>query len=60
MSPLRRRMVDDMQIRNLSPQTQGSYVRQVAQSPAILANHRSISVQPRSEPGRFTWPRTKV
>jgi integrase/recombinase XerD len=31
MSPLRRRMVDDMQIRNLSPQTQGTYVRQVAQ-----------------------------
>ena len=31
MSPLRRRMIDDMQIRNLSPRTQSTYVRQVAQ-----------------------------
>jgi integrase/recombinase XerD len=31
MSPLRHRMIDDMQIRNLSPRTQSTYVRQVAQ-----------------------------
>jgi integrase/recombinase XerD len=30
MSPLRRRMIDDMQIRNLTPNTQRAYVEQVA------------------------------
>ena len=30
MSPLRRRMIEDMTIRNLSPQTQQSYLRAVA------------------------------
>jgi integrase/recombinase XerD len=30
MSPLRRRMIDDMQIRNLTPNTQRVYVAQVA------------------------------
>jgi hypothetical protein len=29
MSPLRRRMIDDMQIRNLTPNTQRVYVAQV-------------------------------
>jgi site-specific recombinase XerD len=31
MTPLRQRMLEDMQVRNLSPHTQDSYVRQVAQ-----------------------------
>jgi Phage integrase, N-terminal SAM-like domain len=30
MSPLRRRMIEDMQIRNLTPHTQRGYVAQVA------------------------------
>ena len=30
MSPLRRRMIEDMQIRNLAPNTQRVYVEQVA------------------------------
>jgi integrase/recombinase XerD len=29
MTPLRRRMIEDMQIRNLAPRTQTSYVEQV-------------------------------
>ena len=29
MTPLRRRMIEDMQIRNLAPRTQMSYVEQV-------------------------------
>jgi integrase/recombinase XerD len=31
MTPLRQRMLEDMQIRNLSPHTQGSYLQQVSQ-----------------------------
>jgi integrase/recombinase XerD len=31
MTPLRQRMIEDMQVRNLSPHTRDSYVRQVAQ-----------------------------
>jgi integrase/recombinase XerD len=31
MTPLRQRMIEDMQIRNLSPQTQDSYVQQISQ-----------------------------
>ena len=31
MSPLRRRLIDDMQIRNLTPNTRRAYVAQVAQ-----------------------------
>ena len=30
MTPLRRRMIEDMQIRNLAPQTQSAYVEQVS------------------------------
>ena len=31
MSPLRRRMIEDMQIRNLAPHTQRSYLQQISQ-----------------------------
>jgi hypothetical protein len=30
MTPLRQRMTEDMQVRNLSPHTQNSYVQQVS------------------------------
>ncbi len=48
MTPLRRRMIDDMRIRNLAPLTQTSYVQQVSlfarhfgQPPERLAERRS-------------------
>src|ERR1035438_6986367 len=31
MTPLRQRMIEDMQIRNLSPHTQPSYLQQISQ-----------------------------
>ena len=31
MTPLRQRMLDDMRVRNLAPQTQTSYIERVAQ-----------------------------
>ncbi len=37
MTPLRKRMTEDMQVRNLSPHTQDSYVRQVAQFARFFA-----------------------
>ena len=39
MSPLRRRMTEDMQVRNLSPHTLNSYVQQVS----LFARHFSKS-----------------
>ena len=39
MTPLRRRMTEDMQVRNFSPHTQNSYVRQVS----LFARHFSKS-----------------
>jgi integrase/recombinase XerD len=39
MTPLRRRMTEDMEVRNLSPHTQNSYVQQVS----LFARHFSKS-----------------
>ena len=41
LSPLRRRMIEDMTIRNLSPATQRSYVMRLRSSAAISAARRS-------------------
>ena len=38
MTPLRQRMLEDMQVRNLSPHTQQSYVQRVSHSHGILGN----------------------
>lgn len=40
-SPLRRGMIDDMSLRNLSPGTQRSYVQAVASSADISAGRRT-------------------
>jgi hypothetical protein len=40
ISPLRRRMAEDMTIRSLSPETQQSYIYAVASSAVILAARR--------------------
>ena len=52
MSPLRRRMIEDMQIRNLSPHTQRAYVEQVIRldrkSTRLNSSHRSLSRMPSS------------
>jgi hypothetical protein len=43
MTPLRRRMIEDMQVRNFSPHTQNSYVQQVS----LFARHFSKLKLPR-------------
>jgi integrase/recombinase XerD len=52
MTPLRRRMTEDMQVRNFSPHTQNSYVQQVSlfarhfsKSPAVLGPEEIRSYQ---------------
>ncbi len=52
MTPLRRRMTEDMQVRNFSPHTQNSYVRQVSlfaryfsKSPELLGPEEIRSYQ---------------
>ena len=44
MTPLRQRMIEDMQVRNLSAVTQRVYVDQTPYMRATLANHRPYSV----------------
>ena len=41
INPLRRRMIDDMMIRNLSPATQQSYLYAVAKFSRILGARRT-------------------
>ena len=48
ISPLRRRMIEDMTIRKLSPKTQNDYVQRVKDFAVFLG--RSATRQP-------TWPR---
>ena len=52
MTSLRRRMIEDMQVRNLSPHTQTSYVQQVSlfaryfsKSPEVLGPEEIRSYQ---------------
>ena len=64
MSPLRRRMIEDMTVRNLSPATQRSYIHAVGEHEVLWGGHwegplrrsgqaRSTAVQ---YPGRHRCP----
>lgn len=44
MTPLRLRMMNDMQVRNLSPHTQESYLLQVSQFAGTSQSRRRCSV----------------
>jgi hypothetical protein len=61
MTPLRRRMIEDMQIRNLALNTQDTYVQQVER----FARHFCKSPKRLGAPeiirhGNSTWPRTDI
>ena len=58
ISPLRRRMIEDMTVRNLSPATQQSYLNAVSKSSAgILVAPLIISAWKMSTSSRFIWLR---
>ena len=63
MSPLRRRMIEDMTVRNLSPATQRSYVHAVAKfgrffsrSPEKLGLEEVRAFQVHLVAGGMSWP----
>jgi hypothetical protein len=41
LSPLRRRIIDDMTVRNMSPATQRSYISAISKFSRYLAGRRS-------------------
>ena len=57
ISPLRRRMIEDMTVRNLSPATQQSYLNAVSKFSRILAAPLIVSAWKMSTPFRFIWLR---
>ena len=46
MSPLRQRMIEDMQVRNFSPHTQANYVQQIYPGFLIQTASRARAVRP--------------
>jgi hypothetical protein len=57
MSPPRRRMIEDMTVRNLSPATQRSYVHAVAKFGRFFGRSATIAVFD-SDVGRRDMPQT--
>ena len=55
MSPLRRRMIEDMTVRNRSAATQRSYISAVLSSLDILGGRWTSWNWKTSAPSRFTW-----
>jgi integrase/recombinase XerD len=67
MSPLRRRMIEDVTLLNLSPARQRSYVHAVAKfgrffghSPAKLGLEDVRTFQVHLVAGRISWPRSEA
>ena len=57
MSPLRRRMIDDMQIRNLTPNTQRVYVAQVVRFACYFRKLPGpVNSPPKADPNRHLRP----
>jgi len=54
MTLIRQRMTEDMQVRNLSPHTQASYVQQVSLFARYFSNHQSCWARKKFGLIRFT------
>jgi hypothetical protein len=57
ISPLRRRMIEDMTVRNLSPATQQSYLNAVSKFSRYLVAPLIVFAWQMSMPSRFIWLR---
>ena len=55
ISPLRRRMIEDMTVRNLSPATQRSYLAAVLKLSRYFGRSPIVSNWRISAPSRSTW-----
>jgi hypothetical protein len=60
MTPLRLRMIEDMQIRNLAPRTQKSYIEQVARFAATLTSRRSTLIRGAHASGLAAFRATRL
>jgi Phage integrase, N-terminal SAM-like domain len=52
ISPLRRRMIEDMRMRKLSTKTQESYIRAVRHFAGFLGRAHRLSIRPGQYPAR--------
>ncbi len=59
MTPLRQRMIEDMQARNLAPHTQSTYLQYVAQFARHFRKSPELWAQPISEPFSSIWLETE-
>jgi hypothetical protein len=55
ISPLRRRMIEDMTVRNLSPATQQSYLNAVLKFSRYFGRSPIVSALKMFTPSRFIW-----
>src|SRR5262249_35932137 len=57
ISPLRRRMIEDMTFRNLSPTTRAVYIHNVKKFSQYFVDPRIVSTSSTSVPTKFIWCR---